>query len=343
MSKLLSEHTSDSVQSACHAALRGGSRSFFLASLLLPRRIAHRARALYAFCRLADDLIDDGPGDEAALDTLQRRLDRIYAGTPDAHAADIAFAAVLRDIDLPRGVPNALIEGFAWDVAGRRYETIDDLHAYAARVAGSVGVMMALVMERRDPKVLARAADLGIAMQLTNIARDVGTDARRGRLYLPLAWLREEGIDPDVLLASPTFTPALGRVVARILVEAARLYARADAGIAMLPASCRPGIASARCLYAAIGDAVARNGFDSVAQRAVVGPARKLVTLRVGRRASAATLALPILPAAEVLVDGVSSPRGDTPAWWDVRSRVLAVIDLFETLERRERGAHRPA
>ena len=89
----------------------------------------------------------------------------------------------------------------------RRYETLQDLDAYAARVAGSVGAMMTLVMGQRAPEIVARACDLGVAMQLTNIARDVGEDARAGRLYLPLQWLREAGIDPDAWLAKPVFTP----------------------------------------------------------------------------------------------------------------------------------------
>ncbi len=110
---------------------------------------------------------------------------------------------------------DALLEGFAWDAAGRRYDTLDDLLDYAARVAGAVGAMMAVLMGVRDPALLARACDLGVAMQLTNIARDVGEDARAGRLYLPLAWLREAGIDPDAFLADPALQSRFGRCGAR--------------------------------------------------------------------------------------------------------------------------------
>jgi 15-cis-phytoene synthase len=102
---------------------------------------------------------------------------------------------------LPRELPAALLEGFAWDAAGRYYETIDELHDYCARVAGSVGAMMALIMGVKNKQVLARACELGNAMQLTNIARDVGEDARNGRLYLPRSWMREAGIDPQAWLA----------------------------------------------------------------------------------------------------------------------------------------------
>ncbi len=107
---------------------------------------------------------------------------------------------------MPRELPEALLEGFEWDLVGRRYETLEELQAYAARVAGSVGAMMAVLMGARSAAVLARACDLGVAMQLTNIARDVGEDARQGRLYLPLAWLREAGIDPERLARSARFS-----------------------------------------------------------------------------------------------------------------------------------------
>ena len=137
-------------------------------------------------------------------------------------------------------LPAALFEGFQWDCEGRRYDSLEALHGYAARVAGAVGVMMTLLMGVRDGPALARACDLGVAMQLTNIARDVGEDARSGRLYLPLDWLREVGLDADGFLAAPAPSAALAGVVARLLAEADRLYARARGGIARLPAPLPP-------------------------------------------------------------------------------------------------------
>ncbi len=147
---------------------------------------------------------------------------------------------------------------------GRRYATLAELRGYAARVAGSVGAMMAVLMGARSAAQLARATDLGIAMQLTNIARDIGEDARAGRIYLPLDWLAAAGVDPDRLLADPRPTPALASLTASLLAEAGRLYARADPGIARLPLACRPAIFAASLIYAAIGDEIARAGHDSV-------------------------------------------------------------------------------
>jgi len=183
---------------ACREAIRQGSRSFFAASLLLPGKVRTPAYGLYAFCRLSDDAVDIEGGSSAAVERLRERLSRAYEGDPHPIAADRAMADLVRRYAIPRTVPEALLEGLAWDAEGRRYETLEGLHDYAARVAGTVGVMMTLIMGARDPQALARACDLGSAMQLTNIARDVGEDARAGRLYLPLLWLREAGRKEEV-------------------------------------------------------------------------------------------------------------------------------------------------
>src|SRR4051794_1657885 len=263
---------------ACRRLLAGGSKSFHAASKLLPRRVAEPATALYAFCRVADDAIDLDPG-AMALPRLRERLQRAYAGQPLPQPADRALAAILARYAIPRALPEALLEGFAWDREGRRYATLPELTAYAARVAGTVGAMMALLMEERRPAVLARACDLGVAMQFSNIARDVGEDAWAGRLYLPLDWMREAGLDPEAWLAAPAFDVRLAGVVRRLLGEAEALYHRAGGGIARVPLACRRGIGAARWIYAEIGHEVARQGFDSVSRRAVVSGRRKAVLL----------------------------------------------------------------
>ncbi|NBX41314.1 MAG: phytoene/squalene synthase family protein, partial [Gammaproteobacteria bacterium] len=160
--------------------------------------------------------------------------------------ADRALASVVARFHIPREIPAALLEGFAWDATARRYYTISEVRAYGVRVAGTVGVMMALLMGVRSPRALARAADLGVAMQLSNIARDVGEDARMSRLYLPRDWLREAGIDPQQWLQQPEFDARLGAVVTRLLAEAESLYGRSAAGVDELPVECRPAIHAAR-------------------------------------------------------------------------------------------------
>jgi phytoene synthase len=338
---------------ACRESLANGSRTFLAASWLLPRTVRDPACALYAFCRLADDAVDQAAAGLApdAVDALRERLDAIYAGAPMDHAADRALAAVVRDHVIARELPDALIEGFEWDAAGRRFETIEDVHGYAARVAGSVGAMMALLMGSRAPDELARACDLGVAMQLSNIARDVGEDARCGRLYLPLEWLRAAGIDADAWLDRPQFNGALSAVIMRLLEAADELYGRADAGIAKLPPVCRPGMYAARHLYAEIGHALARDGLDSVNQRVVVPWQRKariMANAVFAATRAADPMSAAVLDEAKFLFDpdaACSLSAGAVPpdaAREPVRrprleERVVRLIDLFERLERRER------
>lgn len=270
--------TSDEDREACRTMIKGGSLTFHAASLFLPTERRDPCYALYAFCRMADDAVDDQPtaeGRHAACAELRDRLDRAYAGRPLDTPVDRAFSDMVLAYGLPKALPEALIEGMEWDAEGRIYESLSDLRSYAARVAAVVGVMMTHLMGVRDPVVLARACDLGTAMQLTNICRDVGEDARLGRIYLPRQWMRDEGLDPEAWLADPRFCPPLSRVVARLLREADALYERAMTGIVGLPLPCRPAIQAAGVLYAAIGDEVIKAGYDSVSRRAVVSAKRK--------------------------------------------------------------------
>ena len=326
---------------ACEELMRGGSKSFFAASSLLPERIRTAAIALYAFCRVADDAIDLHGDDPHAMQNLLERLENVYAGRPGNIIEDRALAMVVRTHKLPRQLPDALLEGFAWDAAGRRYETIEELHDYCARVAGSVGAMMALIMGVKASPVLARACELGNAMQLTNIARDVGEDARNGRLYLPRAWMREAGIDPDAWLAAPVFTPALASVIGRVLLEADRLYKQAGTGVAALPRDCRSAILAASMIYAEIGQVVAKNCMNSIDERAVVSKARKLTLLCLAKTRAQlpgrCDMQTAPLPAIQFLIHACSNMQrpmtsADTLHDRSFDQRVEWMIDLFERL-----------
>lgn len=337
--------------SACRRTLRGGSKTFFAASLVLPARARRPATSLYAFCRMADDAIDHGRDRSAALADLHARLESIYARAPVRIAVDRAFADCVIQHEIPKALPLALLEGFSWDASMRRYDALADLRAYAVRVAGTVGMMMGMLMGVRDGEALARACDLGVAMQLTNIARDVGEDARCGRLYLPMQWLREAGIEPDLWLAHPTFSPALRAVIERLLATADALYERSEAGLVRLPPACRPAMYAARHLYAEIGHELARRGYDSINQRVFVPRGRKLQVM--ARAFGAAAGAFPAdasgaLPEALFLVEslqcaqGSASPleaRHERTRWAPLEDRVAWLVDLFERLERREHSA----
>lgn len=338
------EHAGPADRAACREMIRTGSRSFHAASLLLPDEVREAAYALYGFCRLSDDAVDVDGGQADAVARLTLRLDRIYAGDPMPEPVDRALADTVAQFALPRTLLDALLEGLAWDVSGRSYEDIGDLYAYAARVAGAVGALMAALMGARSPALAARACDLGVAMQLTNIARDVGEDARNGRLYLPRRWMREAGLDPDAWLASPAFDPRIASVIERLLTRADDLYARADLGIAHLDPAFRPAIFAARHLYAEIGHLLRRRGLDSISRRTSVSTGRKLWLL--GRAVGHALVRPPASPAGAPLdetrwlVEALAADRvapgrprrarrpAEDAAW---------ILDLFASLEGRAR------
>jgi 15-cis-phytoene synthase len=305
----------------CRQMIRQGSKSFHLASLLLPQGYREQARALYGFCRMADDLVDGAKAPQQAVAHLSKRLDQIYAGRPNDDATDRAFADVVHRFAIPRAVPDALIEGFAWDAEGRHYATLSEVSAYAVRVAGTVGVMMSLIMGQRKPEALARAIDLGIAMQFSNIARDVEEDETLGRVYLPAQWLREAD---------------KATVATRLVTEAEAIYARAASGIAMLPASCRASINTARLLYREIGLEAQRIGHNG---RAVVGLQRKLALVAkavVQTPSLAATDSTPCACEGQFLIDAVQLMPPPAAAHRGLNGHVDWVMKMFLAVEARK-------
>jgi phytoene synthase len=265
----------------CEASIRRHSRSFYAASRLLPKGVRDAAVATYAFCRAADDAVDD-PGSTSAAQArhaaTRRRLDDIYRGKRADTASGRAFALVAAAAGIPREEPAALLDGMAQDLGSVRIGDEDALLLYCYRAAGVVGRMMSRIMGCGDPEALGRAVHLGIAMQLTNIARDVGEDARRDRVYLPSTWLEEAGGSAPDVLAAEASAP-VRRVTHRVLALAERYYASGIAGIGLLPWRCRPAILSAALLYRAIGRQVAARDGDGVTGRARVGTPRKVALI----------------------------------------------------------------
>ncbi|NCO22354.1 MAG: phytoene/squalene synthase family protein [Rhodobacterales bacterium] len=327
----------------CRAAIRHNSLSFHAASKILPARVRDPALALYAFCRLADDEVDLQDDKASAVLRLRDRLNLVYAGTPRNAPADRAFASVVQDHEMPRALPEALLEGLAWDAVERRYDTLSGLFDYSARVAAAVGAMMCVLMGVRDGHALARACDLGVAMQLTNIARDVGEDARARRMYLPLNWLAQAGIDPDAYFADPLPSDPIRAMVKRLLREADSLYARSEAGIPALPMAARPGIYAARHIYAGIGQAVTRNGFDSVSWRGRTSKRQKAGWLGLSILRAGVSMTMPrsaVLYAAPLeetrfLVDAAAQAGRSGNAWGE--GRAGALVSVFAQLETTDR------
>lgn len=328
----------------CRTSIKHGSLSFYSASKLLPASVRDPALALYAFCRLADDAVDLNEAKTAAVLRLRERLDAIYAGRPKNDPEDRAFAAVIEEFEMPFALPDALLEGLAWDAMERRYPDLSGVYDYSARVAAAVGAMMCVLMRVRDRDALARACDLGVAMQLTNIARDVGEDARAGRVYLPAGWFDEAGMDIDAFLADPLPEPRVRDMVRRLLREAEKLYTRAESGIASLPRRARPGIYAARYVYAGIGGAVARNGFDSVSYRGRTTQGQKLGWLGLSVLRAGVTTVMPKpatiyarpLPETAFLVEAAARQPQDASAWGE--GRTGALFEVLADLEARDRS-----
>jgi phytoene synthase len=285
----------------CRDLITRGSKSFSLAARLFDRRTRDDAFCLYGWCRTCDDAIDgselgfktgDTPTDLPVFETLGR-LEALKARTsaafrgerPDDRMPSAAVFRAFGEVVRRRGVPQEyaleLLEGMGMDVRRQRYQSIDDLHLYCYRVAGTVGLMMSHIMGLRDEQALRHAADLGMAMQLTNIARDVAEDHAAGRLYLPLDWLDHAGIPADRLL-EPVFRGSLASVVRRLLTEANHLYASGDAGLFALRFKAACAVGAARRVYSEIGRRVENRGGRAWETRTVVPASRKAAMAAVG-------------------------------------------------------------
>ena len=246
-----------------------GSQSFAGAARLFDRQTRNSAYMLYGWCRHCDDVIDDQclgfKRDGSNLQPVSDRLAKLEAATRSAlegRADEPVFQALARVTaahKIPPRYPLELIEGFRMDVEGRRYLTLDDTLSYCYHVAGVVGVMMAMICGVRDEETLDRASDLGIAFQLTNIARDVIPDAQMGRVYLPADWLAEAGLAQRDIL-DPARRDAVFIVTQRLLDEAEHYYRSARYGLPALPLRAALAIAAARRVYRQIGVMVRRRG-----------------------------------------------------------------------------------
>lgn len=259
---------------ACRSSLRSKDRRIIAAGMMLPPRVRDALTPVVAFFSAASDAAAQEGAEPTLVDDLRLRVDAIYGGTPSASPLDRALAKVVTGYGLPRATFDWFLEGLTWDIDCRRYATDGALLDYAVRTAGAVGVAASFVMGRARQVVLERACDLALAMKLTTIARDVGEDARRGRLYLPIEWLEEAGVDVDLFLEHPTASAGVRSVVGRLLLTADAFYKRADPGIGAMPLACRPAVRAARYLFSALGDEIERAGCDSVSRRLDVSTPR---------------------------------------------------------------------
>lgn len=273
-----------------------GSKSFASASRLFDPPTRRSAVLLYAWCRHCDDVID---GQEAGHNAVplsqaqaQLRLAELraltqtaYLGAPVQDPAFAALQAVVQRHGIAREEALDLLQGFAMDVEERQYQTLADTLQYCYHVAGVVGLMMARIMGTQDPQILDRACDLGLAMQLTNIARDIVDDAKVGRCYLPQQWLEELGMTPATL-GEPQHRAAVARLATRLIDAAEPYYASAEAGLAALPWRSAWAVASAGAVYRKIGIRVRAAGAQAWDTRTSTGKLEKFGALSGGLWAS---------------------------------------------------------
>lgn len=258
------------------AVIQKHSRSFSLAAKLLPKNVRADVEKLYAWCRWCDDAIDEATDKSAAatrLELLRTDVQRIYAGELPHHPASKWLQSLVRQYNIPIDWPLDLLRAMETDLTNPVLETVDELMLYCYQAAGTVGLMMCRVMGVTDLAALSRAKALGMAMQLTNIARDVREDWQLGRRYIPKTWL---SLVPgkELMPSNPEVQPA----VAQLLELADKLYVEGNAGLKFLPDGVRFAIRVAGKVYRQIGCEIRRQDFAVMSHRVFV-PAKQKIWL----------------------------------------------------------------
>lgn len=287
----------DALRQHAEHSIAHGSKSFAAASRLFAPRERRSAVMLYAWCRHCDDVVDGQVlGFTASTEqvlTPAQRLEQLYSATRAAYAGErmsepafAAFQAVALEHDIPQRYAFDHLAGFAMDARGEHYQTFDDTLRYCYHVAGVVGLMMAHVMGVRDEATLDRACDLGLAFQLTNIARDIVEDAHMGRCYIPARWLSEHDLSRDNLVSVDN-RQTLAHIAQRLVDNAEPYYRSSRAGVSELPWRSALAVTTAHQVYRAIGMRVKARGANAWEQRVSTSKVEKL-----GQLATAAVVTL---------------------------------------------------
>jgi len=262
---------------------RQSGTSFYYAFRVLPARKRRAIYALYSFCRTVDDCVDEPGGErEAGLRRWAEEVRRCYEGNPSTELGrDLAEA--LFEFPIPRGCFEDIIAGCRMDLTTQRYPTFADLRVYCERVASAVGLAAIEIFEYTDPRTRKYAVELGVALQLTNILRDVTADAERGRIYLPQADLARFGLAEAELLAAAdggAVSPAVRELLAFQGVRARAHFALARD---LLPAADRKAMAPAEIMaavYAALLDEIVRRGYPLGGRIQLSRPRKAWIALR---------------------------------------------------------------
>lgn len=277
---LLATQDFDTIPEQDSEVIRKHSQSFSTAALLLPAKIRGDAQRLYAWCRWCDDAVDNAEDVQTAqqrLNQLRHDVDAIFAGEPTTHAASQWLASIVRQYPIPREIFHDLLDGMEMDIHHQPIVNVTELELYCYRAAGTVGIMMAHLLGASHQAALEKAKSLGIAMQMTNIARDVREDQERGRCYLPKTWLEGLGTESTSSSLSP-----ISSAVKQLLDTAEEYYNLGFAGLKDLPQDVRPAIWLAAKLYREIGIGIARTNYQVMDGRYVVPRIRKLPIILIG-------------------------------------------------------------
>jgi phytoene synthase len=286
--------SSDESYLLCRDIAKEHSKTFYFASLFLAPEKRRAVWAVYAFCRTADDVADStAPAADrlAAIDDWQRRLFAAYDMRPD-HPLFVAFADAVSQFHIPIEPALQLLAGARQDIVVRRYETFEELRRYCYLVASTVGLLVCPLLGH-ERGALKYGIELGRAMQLTNILRDIGEDSRLGRIYLPAEDLRRFGYSEERLLAGvidDDFIALMRFQIARVRV----MYDAAAPGIELLAPGSRYTVRLALSLYRRILAEIENNGYDVFTRRAHVPLRSKLVTAMAMALPASSIIQLPV-------------------------------------------------
>jgi phytoene synthase len=273
----------------CRQIAKHHAKTFYLATLFLPKRLQNPIFAIYALLRTVDDLVDNaeekltkGTITRETINTLledwKTRLKACYAGETGSDPIMVAWNHTLESYPIAIEHPLELIEGVAMDIEFTPFETFDELYVYCYKVASVVGLMTSEIFGYSDPAALRHAIDLGIAMQLTNILRDIGEDVDRGRIYIPLEDLERFGYSHEEFMQK-TMNEKFRRLMQFQIERARNYYLSSDKGIPMLQKESRLAVALSSVNYSNILKSIEENNYDVFSQRAYRSLSQKLLTI----------------------------------------------------------------
>jgi len=276
----------------CETVTKTHAKSFYFAAKFLPKPKRQAVYPIYAFCRHVDDAVDDAENSSEkkvveAIEKWKAILDEIYQiaetkgqrpKTKNQNLILFAWQDLLKKHKIPQNLPLELMQGVLMDTHTKRYETFDDLYVYCYRVASTVGLMSSEILGYSDKIALHYAEALGIAMQLTNILRDVKEDAAMGRIYLPQEDLRKFGVSEEQIFAgeiSDDFIEMMKFQIGR----ARDCYRTGEKGISLLEKDSRLTVLLASRIYARILDEIERQNYNVFTRRAHTTSAQKLLSI----------------------------------------------------------------